>query len=182
VGAALAQNNAPNRLATARARIAGSAVDIVLLLIITASAVCIDVVGNAGAAMLDRHLKNGGDVSMQFLGARSGEPVGAGARIDAGREERFIRVDIAHPTYKRLVEQQRLDVSAVAFKPCEKLRHRDSERVGAGAREETGDFRIEFNTAELPDVVKNQRAVIEFKNSARIFGASAVPQQLSRHA
>ncbi len=71
--------------------------------------------------MLNSELENGGDLPLQLLGARFGKTVGAGSRMDTGRKERFVRIDIAYAGDKRLIEQERLDVSGVALETRQKF-------------------------------------------------------------
>lgn len=102
--------------------------------------------------------------------------------MNAGCEERFIRIDVADAADEGLIQKQRLDVTAMPFEPGEEFFGGNSESVGAGFGEKIGNFGIELHAAELPDVVKDESAVIEFKNRPRVFGALAIPKKLAGHA
>ena len=58
MGAALAQNNAANRLTAARAGLPCPAVDVVFSLKITSFPLRVDVVRNGGPAMVNRELEH----------------------------------------------------------------------------------------------------------------------------
>jgi len=132
--------------------------------------------------MPDSQFKNGNNLAMQFFGTQFGQPAGAGARVDAGRKQRFVRVNVPNSCNKALVEQQRLNVSAMAFQALQKFSRADRQRVGTTTRQEIGYLGKVFKAPKLADIVENQRPVVQFQNGARVFCALPVPQQLARHA
>ena len=90
--------------------------------------------------MLDRQLKYGYDGRGAIFGAFFRKPACASARMDAGGEERFVRVDVSHARNKRLIEEKRFNVPFMALQSCKKFGEIDRKRVRPGALEESGIF------------------------------------------
>jgi len=84
VGAALAQNNAANRLTAARAGLPCPAVHVVLALEIASLPLRVDVVRNGGSAMVNRKLEHRDNRAMQVFGTFFGETARACARMHPG--------------------------------------------------------------------------------------------------
>ena len=109
MGTPSGQENALDRLLAAAAGLAGAQVDAVLKLEEAADAVGIYVVRNRGAAQLNGVVQNLAECLAETLQLGPGKPAGGAARTDAGVEEAFVGVDVAHPGQQRLVEQRGLD-------------------------------------------------------------------------
>ena len=114
----------------------GAQVDAVLELEESAHAVRVDIIGNRGAAQADGMLKNaaGGPGARRSSSARVRRPA-ARPGPDAGAEEAFVGIDVAHAGEQGLVEQGGLDGKLPAAKEGGEVIAADGERLGARARE-----------------------------------------------
>ena len=99
--------------------------------------------------------------------------------MDAGPEQNFVRIDVAHPTQESLVQQQRLDAALVALYALEKGVRADLKRIGTKAGRRA--FAPAHRT-ELSNVVEEDLAPVEYDHRARVRTALAAPQELAGHA
>jgi len=102
MGAALADNPACNRRATFRAGLAAAAISPEVIL---KTPPAVNPV-NAGAVAADALLQYRANGVQQAGGIFAAEQMGRGERVQAGKVQGFIGVDVAQSGDKRLVEQQ----------------------------------------------------------------------------
>ncbi len=68
------------------------------------------------------------------------------------------------------------------FEAGEEFGFGHGKSVGSRAREESGNFGVVFDAAELPNVIEDECPVVEFENSAGVFAAVGVPEKFAGHA
>lgn len=110
---------------------AGSAIDIVQALEIARQTGGIHVIPKRAASVEDSAFQHLLDLQGQPADLGRGERVGRGGRMNAGREERFVDVDVSQPREESLVEQGRLDGPPRPAEPAGKLVCPDRQRLGA---------------------------------------------------
>jgi hypothetical protein len=86
-----------------------------LLLKTAALAVGIDVIGDRRALEPNRGGENVDHCAMQPPGALVAQAGGDGAGVNAGLEQSFVGIDVAHAAQEALIEQQRLDGGAAGL-------------------------------------------------------------------
>lgn len=94
----LAELHFPQARATDLAVLATATVDKQFLLEIPRLPIATNEIAQRGAAALDGGSEDAFDLDRQLQVTRPGNALGFAARIDAGGEQRFGRVDIADPT------------------------------------------------------------------------------------
>ncbi len=102
--------------------------------------------------------------------------------MNARRKQRFVGIDVAHSADESLIEQERFDSDAAVLHPLEKIIETHRERVGADSFQCWRNGRIKLDSAELADVVIDERTTIQLQIGARVFPWLCIPQQLARHA
>ena len=115
--------------ATASARFAFSAVDLVPKLKPTLLAGGCAIVADGAAAALDRRLECAAHDLVQPFDVLVGKIAGDGHWMDAGPMQRFIDVDVPQSADSGLIQQQRFDL-AISAQQLPELSQRDLERVG----------------------------------------------------
>jgi hypothetical protein len=93
----------------------------------------VDVVTEARALKIHCAVENLFHGPMKASGGSRGKPSGPGKWMDAGLEERLVRIDIAQPGEDLLVHQPALDGPVAAMKGLAELFPRDFARVGTEA-------------------------------------------------
>ena len=100
-----------------------------------ANAVGIDVVGDGGAAEGDGVVEDGEEGGAEAVELGAGEAAGVAAGPDAGAEEAFVGVDVAHAGEEGLVEEGGFDGGAAAAEEGGKVGGGDGEGLGTGSGE-----------------------------------------------
>jgi len=132
VSAAAADHDSHDGSGADAAGLAGARVDVMAELEEAGDAVCVDVVGDRGAAQLNGFGEDFHQCVAEAgeLGARETAGVAGGA--DAGVEECFVGVDVADTVEERLVEERRFDGSFAIAEESDKVLEWDGEGFGAG--------------------------------------------------
>ena len=138
---------------------AGAQVDAVLQLEESTRAVGVDIIGDRGAAQSDGMLQDAAEGPAQTLELGTGESTGRPAWTDAGMEEAFVGIDVAHSGEKRLVEKGGLDGELATAKESGEVVGCNQERFGAGRfeRRDSGEF-AELEAAEAAGIDKAEFA------------------------
>lgn len=102
--------------------------------------------------------------------------------MDAGGEQRFVGVYVANPGDEGLAEQDRLDKAAMPLEAGKEFFKRDGERIRPYFFQQFWQLRIEFEAAELTDVIIDQIALLEVEDGACVLCGVRIPKQLARHA
>lgn len=155
-----------------------AAVGLVTILIRTFAAAGVDVIGNGGAAGGDGLGEDGLDGAEKVGEAGAAEAGGEGKGMNAGSEEGFVGIDIAHAAQKALVEQEGLDAGAPGLGEGDKGGFAELERVGTAL----GVIAGTKDLSELADVVKAQGSVAQMKAGAGEFTLAFIEPQLAGHA
>ena len=126
-----------DRPAAARARLAGALVDLQVLLH-RAIAVGRGVVVDRASAPHDRLGQDPPDLVVQMPLVRRAQRAGRPERVESGRPQRLVGVDVADPGDERLVEQERLEPARPLAQPASEVadRERRVERLGPERRED----------------------------------------------
>src|SRR5579884_1253161 len=180
--AAACQYDAPNGGTTARAGLAFATVYLVHILEAAAAAFRVHVVGDGGSFALDGRAQNAGHRAVETASAVCAEAGGEGAGMDGGLEQRFVGIDVAHAADEALIQQQRLDAGLAFAQEGEKLGFAQAESIGAEAGDAGGKARGPFDTAELPRIVVDKDAVVEFENRAGVRPGGDIEQEAPGHA
>src|SRR5262249_48828628 len=106
---ALPEAHAPDGAAAARATFARAPVNQVLLLKITGAAVGMHEVAQAAAAGRDRRAQRGADRLNQPDIARPADAAACARGMDAGAEQRLVRIDVAHAAHQMVVHEEVFD-------------------------------------------------------------------------
>ncbi len=146
VGSTASKENAADGGSAAAAGFAGAQVDAMLKLKEPAGSVGVDIIGDRRAAQPDGMLQDLSESLAQTLELGTGETAGGAAGTNAGMEEAFVGIDIAHPSEEGLVEQGGLDWELAASEESGKVFGGDGERFGAGRSKGRGPTRV----AEVP--------------------------------
>ncbi len=104
--------------------------------------------------MRDRLAKNRFCHPKQSSGLFVGEFIGTRQRMNGGREQRFVAVDVAEPGNDRLIEQQRLDLTPAREDRAERPRF-ELERLHAQRTEFAPD--VPLIAGETPDPSESPR-------------------------
>jgi hypothetical protein len=107
--AASSHNDSPDQAAAIATRLTGALVNAMLELEESAYTFGVDVVRDGRAAEADGVFQNFPQRHAQSLQFSPGELSGSASWANAGAEEAFVRIDIAHTCEQRLVQQRRLD-------------------------------------------------------------------------
>lgn len=133
MGAAAGEGDALDGCAADAAGFAGALVDPVAELKEAAHAVCVDVIGDRGAAELDRLFEDCDEASAQLGEFVAREACGLARGANAGAEEGFVSVDVADAVQQGLVEQRGFDGRLAVMEERDEVLERDGERFAAGA-------------------------------------------------
>jgi hypothetical protein len=132
--------------------------------VLEAAAATVDVeeVGNGRAAMEDGQAENAAHVAPEGVGLGGGETRGERGGVDAGGEEGFVAIDVAHAGEAALVEEEGFDGLAARGQELAESGAGDFERLGAefgqGRRGVSFELVEEPPAAEFADVAEADEA------------------------
>src|SRR5581483_9456798 len=135
VRAAAANDNALDGRAADQAGFAFAPVNAVLELEKAGVAVCVDIVGNRGAAGGDGFVEDRLEPVEEALHLVAAHAGSAAARADAGAEQRLVGVDVAHAAQQLLVQERALHRRPAAAEQAGEEFESDVERLGSGGGE-----------------------------------------------
>ena len=120
------------------------------------------VVADGGTTGADGGVKNASNSAVERSSAVLGDGGGTAQRVDAGREERFVAIDVSHPCEDVLVHEQGLDL-ATALHDSTKRRPIDPQDVILCNGQRSADVTLgpvqEPDSPEATDVAKAQLCV-----------------------
>jgi hypothetical protein len=180
------QNTADGPLTTT-ARLAGTLIYGVLKLEQAPFAVGIDIIRDRRAAEPDGFFEHLTQRQSETLELVKRDPVTPAARPDAGLMQTLVRIDVAHPSQQRLIEQSRFDCHVPAMEECGEFTRANGKRIGAWALECGIVFKIaEFEAAKTARIHEAQlAAAFEVEPRVRVGSNGAIgicDQQPARHA
>ena len=185
MGAALPQGGALDDCSTPVTRLTIPLVDLKMVLKITPTVNPIDA-GAVSFDPLEKHLPDGCQQNRGLLLIQRACP---GLRVDSGREQAFIGVDITQTGNEGLIQQQRFDRAFVLVQAGIKFFGRQSlvQRLGAKTAGDLTRIVHQPHPSELAGVVEGHTvAVIQVKNHAVVFrvagGLCRFKQDVSAHA
>src|SRR5580698_10261320 len=116
---------------------------------------------------------------MELRDACSGQSGGVRERMNAGREQNLIDVNIAQPGEERLIQQQRFDARLSFSETRRKWSEAHFERLGPQL---TYARIAPFDPPELARIVVEQDAVVEREDSIGVGRPGAAGEELPGHA
>ena len=159
-----------NPRSATKAGLAGPAVNLVLLLKISAVSQPINVICDRGAAGRNGLLKRRADRVMEPACLRPVEAGCQSGRIQPRGEQALIRVNVSESAQESLIEQKALEHGAAAPKKTQEFREVDIEGIGAKGTENFLGTVEQLPAAEPADVgvVKPTPRLIEAKDEVRM--------------
>ena len=110
-------------------RLSSTAINLMQQLKLSRASLGIHIIGDGGAAPLNGELQNFPYSLIKSEGALPGQPGGPNSRMNACVKESFIRIDVADPAQKMLVQQKTLQHGAPGAKELKKVCKRNLQRV-----------------------------------------------------
>jgi hypothetical protein len=187
MGSAPRYQDAADGRSTATAGLTGTLIYAVLELKQAPLAICIDIIRNRRAAESDGFFENLAQGQSETIEVICREPVTPAARPDAGLIQTLVRIDVAHPSQQRLIEQSRFDCHLSAMEERGEFTRANGERIGAWALECGIVFEIaKFKAAKTARIHEAQlSAAFEVEPRVRVGSNRAIgicDQQPARHA
>jgi hypothetical protein len=178
----LGDHKPPNRRAADLAGFAGTLVDTMLKLEEAAAAGAIHVVGDRRPPGIDRLHQDRANGVKKPHGAFPAEAASCRLGMDTSAKKGFVRINIAYPTEKGLVEQQRLQIRPMTPESGEELVKSDLQGLRSEARHTGGERGGELDGSELTWIVEKQAAPVEANDGMSVFAGLGVQQQATGHA
>ena len=182
MSAALGDYDAADLGSTSDAGQIGPLVDAVGILKAATVSVGIHVIGYRGSTAFDGFSEDFLNRKVKAEDTRAAEGCGNALRMDAGAEQGFIGIDIAHAAEHGLVEENRFDRGFALRQASGEILGQNLEWFGAKGGDAGGKLFAEFDAAELAGVFVEEFTTIEGKDGVGPFGAGSVDEKLTGHA
>src|ERR1039458_8870152 len=121
------------------------------------------------------------DRIVQLPRPRDPDPPRQRLRMNPRSEQRLIRINIPDAAHKLLIQKQRLDARLAPPERRDKLGKADLQRFRPQPRHAPRELLAEFDAAELPAVVEQQRPTFKIEYSVGMLPRCSPQQQAPRH-
>ncbi len=102
--------------------------------------------------------------------------------MDASKEQRLVRINIADPAHETLIEKQRFNRSLTRPKPREERGAIKLESIRPDPSKMSRRFGIELDATELSNVVVDEQAIGHLEDGPCVLAGHAVPKKVTCHS